>query len=113
MNLIYLNQYERKDMQTPENVSGQLDRLEECIMDLDHMPKRYRQYELEPWKSRDWRRYHQITDCPKGSDKLSELAKRWVRRQLSLLQNVHRHGFIKVITGADVIIGLNQEKLSK
>ena len=29
-------------MQTPENVSGQLDRLEACIMDLDHMPKRYR-----------------------------------------------------------------------
>ena len=55
MNLIYLNQYERKDMQTPENVSGQLDRLEACIMDLDHMPKRYRQYELEPWKSRGLR----------------------------------------------------------
>ncbi len=55
MNLIYLNQYERKDMQTPENVSGQLDRLEACIMELDHMPKRYRQYELEPWKSRGLR----------------------------------------------------------
>ena len=55
MNLIYLNQYERKDMQTPENVSGQLDRLEACIMDLDHMPKRYLQYELEPWKSRGLR----------------------------------------------------------
>ena len=55
MNLIYINQYERKDMQTPENVSGQLDRLEACIMDLDHMPKRYRQYELEPWKSRGLR----------------------------------------------------------
>ena len=55
MNLIYLNQYERKDMQTPENVSGQLDRLEACIMDLDHMPKRYRQYELKPWKSRGLR----------------------------------------------------------
>ena len=24
-------------------------------MDLDHMPKRYRQYELEPWKSRGLR----------------------------------------------------------
>ena len=32
MNLIYLNQYERKDMQTPENVSDQLDRLEACIL---------------------------------------------------------------------------------
>ena len=40
------------ELQAPENASGQLDRLEACIMDLDHMPKRYRQYELEPWKSR-------------------------------------------------------------
>ena len=40
------------ELQVPENASGQLDRLEACIMDLDHMPKRYRQYELEPWKSR-------------------------------------------------------------
>ena len=34
------------ELQAPENASGQLDRLEACIMDLDHMPKRYRQYEL-------------------------------------------------------------------
>lgn len=40
------------ELQVPENASGQLYRLEACIMDLDHMPKRYRQYELEPWKSR-------------------------------------------------------------
>ena len=43
------------ELQVPENASGQLDRLEACIMDLDHMPKRYRQYELEPWKSRGLR----------------------------------------------------------
>ena len=43
------------ELQTPENASGQLDRLEACIMDLDHMSKRYRQYELEPWKSRGLR----------------------------------------------------------
>ena len=30
------------ELQAPENASGQLDRLEACIMDLDHMPKRYR-----------------------------------------------------------------------
>ena len=36
------------ELQAPENASGQLDRL-------DHMPKRYRQYELEPWKSRGLR----------------------------------------------------------
>ena len=29
------------ELQAPENASGQLDRLEACIMDLDHMPKRY------------------------------------------------------------------------
>lgn len=43
------------ELQAPENASGQIDRLEACIMDLDHMPKRYRQYELEPWKSRGLR----------------------------------------------------------
>ena len=31
------------ELKSPENASGQLDRLEACIMDLDHMPKRYRQ----------------------------------------------------------------------
>ena len=34
------------ELQAPENAGGQLDRLEACIMDLDHMPKRYQQYEL-------------------------------------------------------------------
>ena len=44
------------ELQSPENASGQLDRLEACIMDLDHMPKRYRQYELEPMKkNRFWK----------------------------------------------------------
>ena len=43
------------ELKSPENASGQLDRLEACIMDLDHMSKRYRQYELEPWKSRGLR----------------------------------------------------------
>lgn len=43
------------ELQATENASGQLDRLEACIMNLDHMPKRYRQYELEPWKSRGLR----------------------------------------------------------
>ena len=43
------------ELKSPENASGQLDRLEACIMNLDHMPKRYRQYELQPWKSRGLR----------------------------------------------------------
>ena len=40
------------ELQLPENAIGQLNRLEEQILSLDAMPKRYRKYEKEPWKSR-------------------------------------------------------------
>ena len=43
------------ELQSPENASGQLDRLEEQILSLDKMPERYRKYEKEPWKSRGLR----------------------------------------------------------
>ena len=43
------------ELQSPENVIGQLNRLEEQILSLDAMPKRYRKYEKEPWKSRGFR----------------------------------------------------------
>ena len=43
------------DLQSPENASGQLDRLEEHILSLDTMPERCRTYEKEPWKSRGLR----------------------------------------------------------
>lgn len=43
------------ELQSPENASGQLDRLEERIMSLDQMPERFRQYEKEPWHSRGLR----------------------------------------------------------
>ena len=43
------------ELQSPENASGQLDRLEEQILNLDTMPERYRRYEKEPWKSRGLR----------------------------------------------------------
>ena len=43
------------ELQSPENASGQLDRLEEQILSLDIMPERYRKYEKEPWKSRGLR----------------------------------------------------------
>ena len=36
------------ELQSPENASGQLDRLEEQILSLDTMPERYRKYEKEP-----------------------------------------------------------------
>ena len=39
------------ELQSPENASGQLDRLEEQILSLDTMPERYRKYEKEPWIS--------------------------------------------------------------
>ena len=43
------------ELQSPENASGQPDRLEEQILSLDIMPERYRKYENEPWKSRGLR----------------------------------------------------------
>ena len=39
------------ELQSPENAIGQLNRLEDA--NLDAMPKRYRKYEKEPWKSRE------------------------------------------------------------
>ena len=43
------------ELQSPENAIGQLNRLEEQILSFDAMPKRYRKYEKEPWKSRGFR----------------------------------------------------------
>ncbi|MCI8281134.1 MAG: type II toxin-antitoxin system RelE/ParE family toxin [Lachnospiraceae bacterium] len=43
------------ELQSLENASGQLDRLEEQMLSLDTMPERYRRYEKEPWKSRGLR----------------------------------------------------------
>lgn len=40
-------EYIAYELQSPENASGQLDRLEENIMKLDQMPERFRQYEKE------------------------------------------------------------------
>ena len=44
-------EYIAYELQSPENASGQLDRIEKCIMSLDYMPQRYRFYDKEPWKS--------------------------------------------------------------
>ena len=43
------------ELQSSENASRQLDRLEEQILSLDTMPERYRKYEKAPWKSRGLR----------------------------------------------------------
>ena len=43
------------ELLAPENAAGQLNRLEEAISKLDHMPEKYRMYEREPWRSRGLR----------------------------------------------------------
>ena len=43
------------ELNSPRNADGQLARIEESIMNLDHMPDRYRKYENEPWNSRGLR----------------------------------------------------------
>ena len=42
------------ELQSPENASGQLDRLEEQILSLDTMPERYRKYEKKRGKAVDF-----------------------------------------------------------
>ncbi|MBL1056628.1 type II toxin-antitoxin system RelE/ParE family toxin [Ligilactobacillus agilis] len=48
-------EYIAYDLQSPKNASNQLERIEKCIMSLDHLPKRYRFYDREPWKTRGLR----------------------------------------------------------
>ena len=43
------------ELLSPENVAGQLSRLEEHIIGLETFPEKYRSYEKEPWKSRGLR----------------------------------------------------------
>lgn len=43
------------ELLSPENASGQLDRLEKGIISLEEMPERYQRYEKEPWYSRGLR----------------------------------------------------------
>lgn len=45
-------EYIAYELQSPENASGQLDRIEKCIMSLDDMSERYCFYDRESWKSR-------------------------------------------------------------
>ena len=47
-----IHEYIAYELQSPENASGQLDRIEKLIMSLDYMPERYRFYDRGPWKSR-------------------------------------------------------------
>ncbi len=40
---------------SPDNAAGQLDRLEERILELEKFPEKFRPYEKEPWYSRGLR----------------------------------------------------------
>lgn len=48
-------EYIAYELLASENAAGQLDRLEEAISKLDHMPEKFRRYEREPWRSRGLR----------------------------------------------------------
>lgn len=43
------------ELLSPDNASGQLDRLEEHILKLEKFPEKFRHYEKEPWYSRGLR----------------------------------------------------------
>ncbi len=43
------------EKESPDIAKALLDRLEEQILKLDDMPYRFREYELEPWRSRGLR----------------------------------------------------------
>lgn len=45
-------EYIAYELRSPGNAGNQLNRIEKCIMSLEYMPKRYRLYDREPWKSR-------------------------------------------------------------
>ena len=49
---IIIYEYIAYELKSPDNARGQLDRLEECILSLEHMPHRFREYYKESWKSR-------------------------------------------------------------
>lgn len=48
-------EYIAHDLQSVQNAAGQLDRLEKGIASLHQMPKRFRVYDKEPWRSRNLR----------------------------------------------------------
>lgn len=48
-------EYIAKELLSPDNAIGQLERLEKAIYNLDTFPEGHRQYEFEPWRSRNLR----------------------------------------------------------
>ncbi|MCM1246761.1 MAG: type II toxin-antitoxin system RelE/ParE family toxin [Roseburia sp.] len=48
-------EYIASTLLSPENASGQLDRLEAHIVKLGEFPEKFRRYEKEPWNGRGMR----------------------------------------------------------
>ncbi len=48
-------EYIAMELFSPDNATGQLERLEEKIIGLERFPEKYRLYEKEPWRSRGLR----------------------------------------------------------
>lgn len=53
LRMIY--RYIAVSLQSVQNATGQLDRLEENILSLAKMPERFHIYDREPWRSRNLR----------------------------------------------------------
>jgi toxin ParE1/3/4 len=53
LKLIY--EYIANELMSPATAEKQYSRIENAIFTLDHMPERFRQYEKEPWRSRNLR----------------------------------------------------------
>lgn len=55
MDLREIYEYIAYELLSPDNASGQLGRLEKCILGLNQMPDCFQEYGSEPWKSRGLR----------------------------------------------------------
>ena len=55
IDLCGIYEYIAYELHAPQSANGQLTRLEEAIFDLDEMPRRYKSYDKEPWRSRGLR----------------------------------------------------------
>ena len=76
-----------------ENAAGQLDRIEEKILSLGEYPEKFRQYEREPWKSRNTRVVpvdnYAIFYIPDKTKKLVTVIR--VDRKSTRLNSSHKH----------------------
>lgn len=53
--LCKIYEYIAFDLQSPQNATNQLDRIEEAILSLEQMPERFNVYDIDIWKNRNLR----------------------------------------------------------